>query len=412
MKLIICLLAMSTVFFSCGNSNSATSDVGTTADTTSYPPVETNEPNTDYEPAFEGQTRAPGVKTTTPYEGMIITEALSSPWAVVALPDGRLLVNENEGYMVIVDPETGQISDQITGIPEVDDEGQGGLLGLTLDPDFSNNRMVYWVFSERVADGNHTAVAKGRLADDESSIENAEVIYRALPTYDGRLHYGGRIIFDADGNLFVSTGERSDKVTRPQAQDLNSALGKILRITTDGEPVAGNPFENQDNALPEIYSYGHRNVQGLDFHPVTGDLWNNEFGPRGGDELNLVKPGLNYGWPVITYGLEYSGDAIGDPPIQQKEGMEQPVYYWDPVLSPSGMTFYTGTNIPEWENNLFITGLSSNHIARLVIENNRVVGEERILPDEGERFRDITQGPDGALYTVTQGGKLYKIDKK
>ncbi len=412
MKLIICLLAMSTVFFSCGNSNSATSDVGTTADTTSYPPVETNEPNTDYEPAFEGQTRAPGVKTTTPYEGMIITEALSSPWAVVALPDGRLLVNENEGYMVIVDPETGQISDQITGIPEVDDEGQGGLLGLTLDPDFSNNRMVYWVFSERVADGNHTAVAKGRLADDESSIENAEVIYRALPTYDGRLHYGGRIIFDDDGNLFVSTGERSDKVTRPQAQDLNSALGKILRITTDGEPVAGNPFENQDNALPEIYSYGHRNVQGLDFHPVTGDLWNNEFGPRGGDELNLVKPGLNYGWPVITYGLEYSGDAIGDPPIQQKEGMEQPVYYWDPVLSPSGMTFYTGTNIPEWENNLFITGLSSNHIARLVIENNRVVGEERILPDEGERFRDITQGPDGALYTVTQGGKLYKIDKK
>lgn len=411
MKLIISLIVISTAFFSCTNSNSSTQELDVVADTMTYPPVETNDPNTDYKPAFEGQTRAPGVKTTTKYEGTIITESLSSPWAVVALPDGRLLVNENAGNMRIVDPATGELGDAITGIPAVDDNGQGGLLGLTLDPNFSSNRMVYWVFSERVADGNHTAVAKGRLSDDEKTIENAQVIYRALPSYDGRLHYGGRIIFDKDGNLFVSTGERSDKVTRPQAQQLNSALGKILRITTDGKPVPGNPFENQSDAKPEIYSYGHRNVQGLAFHPVTGDLWNNEFGPKGGDELNLVKPGANYGWPVITYGLEYSGDPIGDPPIQQKEGMEQPVYYWDPVLSPSGMTFYTGDNIPEWKNNLFIGGLSSNHIARLVIKDNKVVGEERILPDEGQRFRDITQGTDGALYAVTQGGRLYKIDK-
>lgn len=412
MRLIISLTFMFAAFFSCTNSNSTTQDADVSVDTTSYPPVETKEANTDYEPAFEGQTRAPGAKTTTPYEGTIVTESLASPWAVVALPDGRLLVNENEGHMRIVDPNNGQISDPITGIPEVDDAGQGGLLGLTLAPDFSSNRMVYWVFSERVSGGNHTAVAKGRLADDEKSIENAQVIYRALPTYDGRLHYGGRIKFDQNGNLFVSTGERSDKETRPQAQDLNSALGKIVRITTDGEPVAGNPFENQEGALPEIYSYGHRNVQGLDFHPETGDLWNSEFGPRGGDELNLVKAGTNYGWPVITYGLEYSGDAVGNPPIQQKEGMEQPVYYWDPVLSPSGMTFYTGNNIPEWKNNLFIGGLNSNHIARLVIEDNKVVGEERILPDEGQRFRDVTQGTDGALYAVTQEGRLYKIDKK
>src|SRR5690606_22562982 len=324
MKSIISLIVMTTAIFSCTNSNSSTQELDLVADTMTYPPVETNDPNTDYKPAFEGQTRAPGVKTTTKYEGTIITESLSSPWAVVALPDGRLLVNENAGNMRIVDPATGELGDAITGIPAVDDNGQGGLLGLTLDPNFSSNRMVYWVFSERVADGNHTAVAKGRLSDDEKTIENAQVIYRALPSYDGRLHYGGRIIFDKDGNLFVSTGERSDKVTRPQAQQLNSALGKILRITTDGKPVPGNPFENQSDAKPEIYSYGHRNVQGLAFHPVTGDLWNNEFGPKGGDELNLVKPGANYGWPVITYGLEYSGDPIGEPPIQQKEGMEQP----------------------------------------------------------------------------------------
>lgn len=412
MKFIISLLLLATAFFSCKRAGSSSNESTVIIDTTSYPPVETNDPNTDYEPAFEGQTRIAGVKTTTPYEGTIITESLNEPWGIVSLPDGRLLINENEGNMRIVDQSNGQLGDAITGIPEVDGKGQGGLLGLALDPDFSSNRMVYWVFSEKVEDGNHTAVAKGRLSDDEKTIENARVIYRALPTYDGRLHYGGRIVFDKKGDLFVSTGERSDKETRPQAQDLNSALGKILHITTDGEPVAGNPFEDQTGALPEIYSYGHRNVQGLAFHPVSGDLWENEFGPRGGDELNRIIPGANYGWPIISYGLEYSGDPIGDPPIQQKEGLEQPVYYWDPVLSPSGMTFYTGNNIPEWKNNLFISGLSSTHIARLVIKDNKVVGEERILANAGERFRDITQGQDGALYAITQSGKLYKIDKK
>lgn len=376
------------------------------------PPVETGNANTDYKPAFEGQTRIAGVRTSTPYEGVEVTKALNSPWGVVSLPDGRLLITEKKGPMVILDPKNGQVSERITGIPEVDSRGQGGLLGLTLAPDFSTSRMVYWVFSEKVADGNHTAVARGRLADDEKTIENAQVIYRATPTFDGTMHYGGRILFDKDGNLFVSTGERSELETRPQAQALNSALGKILRITTDGNPVAGNPFESHTGARPEIYSYGHRNTQGLAFHPETGELWNNEFGPRGGDELNLIKAGANYGWPVITYGIEYGGAPIGNPPIQQKEGMEQPVYYWDPVLSPSGMTFYSGVNIPEWKNNLFITGLNSNHIARIVLEGNKVVGEERILDDEGQRFRDIIEGIDGALYTVTDQGKLYRIDKK
>ena len=199
---------------------------------------------------------------------------------------------------------------------------------------------------------------------------------------------------------------------RQQAPDLISGLGKILHITTVGKPVAGNLLEGQADARPEIYSYGHRNPQGLAFHPETGDLWNSEFGPRGGDEINIVKAGSNYGWPVITYGLEYSGDKIGTPVIQQKDGMEQPVYYWDPVLSPSGMTFYTGERIPEWKNNLFIGGLSSTHIARLVIEDNKVVGEERLLSSEGQRFRDVRQAKDGALYALTDAGRLYKIDKK
>lgn len=410
MKLFFSAACVATVLISCNGAGSAADQ--TQQDTTAGPPVETTNANTEYPPAFEGQTRIAGVTTSTAYAGTMLTEALGAPWGITALPDGRVLIAENEGYMVIVDPATAQVGDPITGIPEVDARGQGGLLGLTIDPDFTSNRMVYWVFSEKVSGGNHTAVAKGRLADDETSIENAQVIYRATPTYDGTLHYGGRVIFDQDGNLFVSTGERSDLETRPQSQDLQSALGKILRITTDGAPVAGNPFENQSDARPEIYSYGHRNTQGLAFHPETGDLWSNEFGPRGGDELNLIKAGANYGWPVITYGIEYRGGEIGDPPIQQQEGMEQPVYYWDPVLSPSGMTFYTGDRIPEWKNNLFICGLSSTHIARLVIKDNKVVGEERILPNEGQRFRDITQGTDGALYVVTQAGRLYKIDKQ
>lgn len=416
MKSLFTTILIAATIVSCNDVNSSSnqnnSDASDTLSSETGPPVETKKANTDYKPAFEGQTRIGSVKTTTPYEGKLVTESLSSPWGIVALPDGRLLISENGGHMRIVDASTGQVSEAITGIPKVDDRGQGGLLGLTLAPDFSTNRMIYWVFSERVAAGNHTAVAKGRLSDDEKNIENAQVIYRATPTYDGTKHYGGRIIFDKKGNLFVSIGERSDKETRVQSQDLKSSFGKIVHITTEGEPVSGNPYEGQADALPEIYSYGHRNPQGLAFHPETGELWSNEFGPRGGDELNLIKPGINYGWPVITYGIEYSGDKIGEPAIQQKAGMEQPIYYWDPVLSPSGMTFYTGDNIPEWENNLFITGLNSYHIARIVIKDNKVVGEERILDNEKQRFRDITQGKDGALYAVTDAGRLYKIDKK
>lgn len=372
--------------------------------------VETKSPNTDYKPAFAGQTRVAGVKTKAAYEGKVLATGLKSPWGITALPDGRFLITEKRGQMRIA-TAAGQLSDPITGIPEVNFRGQGGLLGLTLDPAFAQNRMVYWVFSEPSPDGNLTAVAKGKLSADDKTIENATVIYRAPPAYRGTLHYGGRILFDKAGNLLVSTGERSDLQTRPLAQDLKSGLGKIVRITKDGKPASGNPFATNANARPEIYSYGHRNVQGLAMHPTTGDLWENEFGPRGGDEVNLVQPGKNYGWPNITYGIEYAGGKISNGATQQA-GMEQPVYYWDPVVSPSGMTFYSGNGMPEWKNNLFIACLSGMHIARLVIQNNKVTGEERLLSGENERFRDITQGRDGFLYAVTDGGKLYRIGKK
>ncbi|SOD99253.1 PQQ-dependent sugar dehydrogenase [Spirosoma fluviale] len=373
-------------------------------------PVETSPPNSAYQPAFAGQTRVGGVRTSTGFQSRVVTSSLTSPWGIAALPDGRLLVSEKAGTMRIVN-STGQVSTPITGLPRVNPAGQGGLLGLRVDPSFATNRMVYWVFSEPLPEGNVTAVAKGRLAADETRIEDATVIYRATPAYNGTLHYGGRIVIDQAGNLLISTGERSDLVTRPQAQSLTSGLGKIIRITKEGVPASGNPVLTQTGARPEIYSYGHRNPQGLAIHPVTAELWQGEHGPRGGDELNRVRSGANYGWPTISYGIEYSGQRIGEG-IQQREGLEQPVYYWDPVVSPSGMTFYSGNRIPEWQNNLFISALSGMHIVRLVIENNRVVGEERLLVSENQRFRDITQGPDGALYAITDQGRLYRIDRE
>ena len=398
------------LFLTACSTNSPNTNNNVSRDTTGNAPVETRKPNTDYKPAFSGQTRITGVKTTTPYEGVAISSGLKKPWGIAPLPDGRLLITEKEGTMRIA-TTAGSLSAPITGIPPVNPSGQGGLLGLAIDPDFASNRMVYWAFSDKTPDGNLTAVAKGKLSSDEQRIENAAVIYRATPAYNGTLHYGGRILIDQNGYLILSTGERSDLLTRPQAQDLNSGLGKIIRITKDGQPAPGNPFLGRSGVRPELYSYGHRNVQGLAFHPVTGDLWETEFGPLGGDELNRIEAGKNYGWPTITYGYEYSGDRIGGG-ITQKEGLEQPVYYWDPVLSPSGMTFHSGNAIPEWKNNLFIGGLNSNHIARLVIENNKVVGEERLLANEKQRFRAVTQGNDGALYAITDEGRLYRIAKK
>lgn len=371
--------------------------------------VETKTPNTDYKPAFQGQTRINGVKTTTAYKVEKIAEKLGPPFAIVEMPDGRLMITIKSGYMEIHDKE-GALIKKITGLPAVVYEGQGGLLDVAFDPNFSNNKLMYWSYAEKYQGGKITTVAKGKLNESAGKVEDVTVIFRATPATKSNLQYGSRLVFDKDGNLFVSVGEKYIPEARIQAQQLDSYLGKIVKITSDGKPAKGNPFLNKAGALPEIFSYGHRNPDGLDINPETGELWESEFGPRGGDEINIIRPGKNYGWPVITYGIDYSGDKMGDG-IQQKPGMEQPVYYWDPVISPCGIAFYRGNAIPEWKNNLFVAALSGQHLDRLVIKDNKIVGEERLLVDKKNRFRDVTYS-NNMLYAITDDGDIYRISRK
>lgn len=359
----------------------------------SLPPVETKSGFANYKPAFPGQTRVAGAKTTTPYKVEKIASRLGNPFAIVAMPDGRLMVTLKSGTMEIHD-KNGALVKKITGLPEVVYAGQGGLLDVAFDPAWTSNKIIYWSYSEKYESGSVTAVAKGKLNEAEGKVDNIAVIFRATPATKGNLQFGSRLVFDRNGDLFVSLGEKFAPEVRVQAQDLNSYLGKIVKITKAGKP--------------EIISRGHRNPEGLDINPATGELWESEFGPRGGDEINLIRPGKNYGWPVITYGLEYSNDKVGEG-IQQKAGMEQPVYYWDPVVSPSGICFYKGAGIPEWKNNLFVACLSGQHVDRLIIRNNRVVGEERLLTDKKQRFRDVAYS-DNALYAITDDGDIYRVE--
>nr|WP_294794678.1 PQQ-dependent sugar dehydrogenase [uncultured Mucilaginibacter sp.] len=372
-------------------------------------PVEKSKPNSDYKPAFAGQTRVGSVTTKTPYTVTVINTELNLPWGIQVLPDGRLLISGKSGTMQILTAD-GKIDKNITGFPAVQFASQGGMLDVNIDPDFIKNRMVYWTYAQPGEGGATLAIAKGKLSADETKLEDVKVIYEATPRYRGAGQFGSRLLFDKQGNIIVSSGDRMDDAIRVKAQDLSTTTGKILRITKEGKPVAGNPFIGKAGVKPEIYAYGFRNQDGMAFHPITGDLWEVEFGPRGGDEVNLIKAGGNYGWPVITYGIEYRGSKVYDG-IQQKEGMIQPVYYFDPVISPGDMMFYTG-NIAEWKNNMFIAGLSSMFITRLVIENNKVVGEERLLADKRERWRCIATGKDGSIYAGTDSGKLYKISKQ
>jgi glucose/arabinose dehydrogenase len=408
-KTMILGFAFITATAACKNTtgNSATNAM---PDTTGLSPVETKSPNSNYKPAFTGQTRARGVKTNTALSVTVINSKLNSPWSIHTFPDGRFLITEKEGTMLILTAD-GKRDKKIAGLPAVLAQGQGGLLDANIDPDFAANRMLYWDYAEQTANGSLLAVAKGRLSAAEDKVENVEVIYRATPAYGGALQYGSRILFDKQGNLFVSTGERAGNDIRIKAQDLSAAIGKIIHITKEGKAVANGPFANTPNAKPEIYAYGFRNPEGMAWNPETNELWEDEFGPRGGDEINIIRPGKNYGWPVVTYGIEYSGGKVGQG-IQQKAGTEQPFYYWDPSISPSGITFYNSDVIAEWKGNFFAGGLGGSHIARLIIKNNKVVGEERLLENKGERFRALAQGKDGALYAVTDGGKLYKISKK
>ena len=347
-------------------------------------------------------------KNNNTFNVEVLNTSLGKPWGIINLPDGRFLITEKSGFMNVVSADGKQVT-KINGFPKVDDKGQGGMLDVALDPDFKTNNIIYFSFSEPYEGGNHTAVGKGKLSADLKTIFELKVIFRATPTYDGDKHYGSRLVFDKDGNLFVSTGERSDKQTRVYAQKTDNYLGKILKITKEGKPAPRNPFIGKAGYKPEIFAYGIRSPQGLAFDE-KGQLWDIEMGPRGGDEINLIQAGKNYGWGDVSYGIEYTGEKINNG-TTQKAGTEQPVYYWDPVVSPSGVTFYTG-NIEEWKNNLFIGCLSGEHINRIVIKNNKVVGEERLLLDQKERFRDVLNGMDGNLYGITDSGKLYKISKK
>jgi glucose/arabinose dehydrogenase len=403
---IILIFAYST---GCANDSNTHPVANNITDTTGLPPVETKSPNSDYKSAFPGQTRIGGAKTTTPYKVDKVAEKLGPPFAIVAMPDERLMVTIKSGYMEIHDAN-GKLVTKITGLPAVVYGGQGGLLDVAFDPNFASNKIIYWSYSERYQGDNVTAVAKAKLNEAAGKVENVTVIFRAAPSTSGSLQFGSRLVFDKDGSLFVSVGEKFTPESRVLAQDLNSPLGKIVRITTDGKPAAGNPFLNKPGTKPEIFSYGHRNPDGLDINPATGELWESEFGPRGGDEINIIRAGKNYGWPVITYGREYSGEQVGEG-IQQKPGMEQPIYYWDPVISPCGICFYKGNAIPEWKNNLFVSSLSGQHLDRLVIKNNKVVGEERLLSDKKSRIRDVTY-LNNMLYAITDDGDIYRISKK
>ncbi|NJD09460.1 MAG: PQQ-dependent sugar dehydrogenase [Gemmatimonadetes bacterium] len=372
-------------------------------------PLETRAPNApDQRPAFAGQTRACGIRNASQVDVEVVAGGLVHPWAVEPLPGGDLLVTERPGRLRIISA-AGQAGEPIGGLPAVDARGQGGLLDVALSPQFASDRTIYWSYAEPRQGGNGTAVARGVLAADRRSVREVRVLFRAVPTYDGVLHFGSRLAFGPDGMLYITLGERSDVATRPLAQHLDADLGKIVRIQPDGGIPRDNPFVGQAGARPELWSVGHRNVQAAAFD-AQGRLWEIEHGTRGGDELNLVEKGKNYGWPVQAYGIEYAGQSIAGS-ATAPAGYQQPVYYWDPVIAPSGAQFYTGDQFPAWSGNLFIGALREQRLVRLVLENDRVIGEEHLLTDRGQRIRDVRQGPDGALYLVTdeQNGELWRI---
>ncbi|MEO1103985.1 MAG: PQQ-dependent sugar dehydrogenase [Pseudomonadota bacterium] len=353
------------------------------------------------EPAFANQTRAPLPAASPEIRAETVASGLPQLWAMEFLPDGRMIVNAKDGAMHVVGTD-GSVGPALAGVPQVDARRQGGLLDVAVSPDFETDNTVFITYAEpREGGGNATSVASARLAVDATgagALEDLTVIYRQMPAYRGNAHFGSRIVFAPDGTMFVGMGDRSDRGIRGEAQDLGSGVGKVVRINTDGSVPQDNPFVGDASAQPEIWSYGHRNIQSAVLG-ADGTLWTVEHGPRGGDELNRTEAGLNYGWPVITYGIEYSGAEIGGGNTQA-DGMEQPVYYWDPVIAPSGMAQYTGDAIPEWDGALLIGGLRALGVVVLHLEDGRVVSEDRV--PLGARVRDVKVGPDGAVYAVTE----------
>ena len=354
------------------------------------------------------QGQAPRSPTPASVNGIVqvqtIAKGLEHPWSLAILPDKRMLVTERRGRLRLVGAD-GRVSEPLAGVPQVYASGQGGLLDVVLSPGFEKDRLVYLSFAESGDGGAGTAVARGRFG--ERGLENTQVIWRQQPKVGGSNHWGSRIVFHADGTLFVTLGERFNHSDR--AQDLSAALGKVVRINPDGSAPRDNPFVNRDGARPEIWSYGHRNVQAAALHPETGQLWTVEHGARGGDELNHPEAGKNYGWPVISYGTHYTFFKIGEGTV--KPGMEQPVYYWDPVIAPSGMAVYTGDLFAGWKNNFLIGSLTPGGLVRLVMKDGKVAQEERYLGDLRERIRDVRQAPDGSLYILTDSrdGQILRI---
>lgn len=409
-------------------------------------PLETRSPiGVGQTPAFPEQTRAPAVITATPYREQVMTRGLRHPWALAFLPDGRIIVNEKPGSMRLIDRKTGRSLGNILGVPHVQYAGDAGLLDLVIDPAFATNRFIFFTYVEprgpeyfdpkmkALQQDSGVVLARAKLSADDRSLTQVKILVRVIPSLAQVAHFGSRLLFGPDGFLYCSLGERFFYPTTGEAQSLFSQMGKIIRITRDGDPAPGNPFaehqDREDHTLPEIWSIGHRNPEGLALNPENGEIWDSEHGPQGGDEINLIKRGANYGWPLIAYGRNYDATAIdGSLPLQdglalpahrktseagltELPGMEQPRYYWDPSIAPSGMTFYSGKLIPEWKGNLFVAGLAGQHVSRLVLRGENVVGEERLLLDQHQRMRDVKEGPDGALWAVTdnEDGRLIRI---
>jgi aldose sugar dehydrogenase len=374
--------------------------------------------NPEQKPAFAGQTDAPEQKLGVAFDVVTVVEGLQNAWSVAFLPGGKMLITERPGRLRVLGTD-GKLSAPVTGLPPVLARGQGGLLDVVLDPAFAKNNLIYWSFSEpRENNENNTAVARGKFVDDPAAprLDDVQVIYHQVPSFASNLHFGSRLVFGRDGTLFVTQGDRSNVPGRMQSQKMDSGIGKVVRINTDGSIPKDNPFVGKEGVRPEIWSIGHRNIQSAALHPTTGELWEVEHGTRGGDELNIVRKGKDYGWPTIAYGIEYQGGQITGG-IQQQAGMEQPIYYWDPIIGPSGMTFYTGSLFPQWKGNLFVGGHGTLDLVRLTLDGEKIVGEERLLKDlqpKPERIRDVRTGPDGALYVLTDSatGRLLKLVPK
>ena len=374
-------------------------------------PVEQGPPNVpDYRPAFAGQTRAPEALSNLRLQVSEIAGGLVHPWGVAILPEGGYLVTERPGRLRVV-AEDGTLSDPVEGLPDIRARGQGGLLDVTLGPEFATDRMIYWTYAKPMGDGlSATAAARGRLSEDLTEVTGAEDIFVQDPPSPTAMHYGSRIVFDPAGLAYVTTGEHSSEAERGFAQDLDKTYGKVIRIHADGSAPPDNPFVGQPGAVPTIWSLGHRNIQGAAIHPATGALWTIEHGPMGGDELNMPQPGGNYGWPVISYGVNYDGSPVGDG-LTAAAGMEQPVYYWDPVIAPGGMTFYPGGMFVDWEGDLLIGAMNPGALVRLRIDSSGLVAsEERMLTDQG-RIRDVAVAPDGALLLLVDAddGRLLRV---